>query len=191
MRNLHTKFKWVATDLNGRRFAFTEKPNPTSFGWEFSGAIQELGRALARCENWRDTLTSIDHFADVPDRFNFIGINITGIKFATTHKPDNLKAINECITVGNLNEHCADWQESLIEREEIKPISLQQECKTLRKQLSDSEQMRVALKIRNENLEKELRENEKTRFLAEQHQLLRKELDKLNDIVQKIHEVLK
>ena len=176
MRNVHTKFKWVATDIHGRRFAFTEKPNATSFGWEFNGIIKFLDN-VAKCENWRDTLTPINHFADVPDRFKFIGISRTGIKFAATHKPnlrdDYLTVIpsGECITVGNLNEHCADWQESLIEREEVKPITFQAECRILRKQLGESEQMRVALKIRNENLEKELA--------------------KLNSIVGKIREVLK
>ena len=162
MRNLHTKFKWLATDANGKTFAYVHKPVIQCNGWGSCHPC-DLVSTGEPTKDWQNTLNQIDHFADVPERFKFIGITKFGLKFATTHKPTILQShwgtddvMSECITVGNLSKYCNDWGTSLIEREEQKPVDLRTECKTLRKQLGDSEQSRVSLQIKNAQLEKEL-----------------------------------
>ena len=172
MRNLHTKFKWLATDANGKTFAYVHKPVIQCNGWGSCHPC-DLVSTGEPTKDWQNTLNQIDHFADVPERFKFIGITKFGLKFATTHKPTILQAhwgaddvMSECITVGNLGNHLNNWQTSLIEREEQKPVDLRTECKTLRKQLGVSEQSRVSLQIKNEQLE-----NENEKLKEEKHWL--------------------
>ena len=62
MRNLHTKFKWLATDANGKTFAYVHKPVIQCNGWGSCHPC-DLVSTGEPTKDWQNTLNQIDHFA--------------------------------------------------------------------------------------------------------------------------------
>ena len=136
MRNVHTKYKWLAKDASDRVFAYEYEPDLGTDDWILPrvDSVCKYFPKLTMLSDWESSLIEIDHFMDVPDRFKYIFMSSGGLKVASVTLPMIFKSGNgncmwgttyESITIGNTGEPCNDWKDSLIERPSAKESSVE------------------------------------------------------------------